>query len=190
MPGTFGCTRHKKKSTPATGSNVPNDLSSCPEASKLNSVCSEHDFLSCLKTRVALMMMHSADDYGERVTLSCGFSSELIAGIGKGIAFTCNPECAKGIHSDRFRVTVPVGARVFEQGKGHIIFSWVVIGTPYFTLKQVSGRQAGYTTHFALAHNGGFATLNGAALDTPILVSFAPSQLLSSIMCIHRRSNC
>ena len=155
--------------------DVPNDWPKCPEASNLNDICSEHEFLFCLKTRVALMM-HATDDYKERVILSCGFSPELneddtAAGIGRGIAFTCNPDFAKGILADRFN---HVGAKVFERGKGCIILSWVAIGKPYFTQGPVPGRQAGCTTHFALTHNGGFATVNGATLDTPLLVSFEP----------------
>ena len=152
--------------------DAPNNWPECPEASKLKSVCSEHDFLFCLKTRVALMM-HSTDDYRERVILSCGFSSELnedepAAGIGRGISFTSNPEYAKSILADRFKT---VGAKVFERGKGCIILSWVAIGKPFFTQAPVPGRQAGCTTHFALTRNGSSIAPQG---DTPILVSFEP----------------
>ena len=111
--------------------NVPNRWMSCPAASKLKDVCSEHELQFSLKTRVALMM-HVTDDFRERVIMSCGFSMELNAeetAIARGIAFTSNAEYAKGILADR---SLPVGAKVFEQGKGHIIFSWVAIGTPHF----------------------------------------------------------
>ena len=153
--------------------NVPNNWMSCPEASKLENVCSEHEFLFCLKTRVALMM-HATDDCRERAILSCGFSMELNAeetAIAKGIAFTSNAEYAKGILANRFKT---VGARVFEQGKGCIIFSWVAIGAPYFAYRQVLHRQGGCTTHFALTHCGLLQSLPIAALETPILVSFEP----------------
>ena len=134
--------------------DVPNDWLPSPEASRLESVCSEHEFLFCLKTRIALMM-HVTDDDRERIILSCGFSMELNAeetAIARGIAFTSNAEYAKGILADRFH---RVGAKVIARGKGHIIFSWVAIGAPYFTHRQVLDRKAGYTTHYVLTHYGG-----------------------------------
>ena len=191
----------------------------CAAASKLNSLCSEREFLFS-HPRVALMM-HVPNEKTDRVILSCGFSMKLNAEstiVGNGIAFTSNPEFAKEILSLRFKNeprpaaraenagaeppaaaehggaepaaaaepanaedaganpagVKPARAVFYKRPTKSIIFSWVAIGNPYFAQQQVTDRQPGCTTHFALTHNGGFAVLNGAVLDTPILVSFEP----------------
>ena len=161
--------------------DVPNDWPACPVASMLESVCSEHEFLFSLKSRVALVM-HVTDDYRECAILSCGFSAINAedTDIGKGIPFTSDAEYAKGNIADRFKA---VGATSNALGSGCIVLSWVAIGKPYFTQKLVSGRQAGYTTHFALTNNGRFVTVNGATLDTPILVSFEPELCCPFAVC-------
>ena len=167
-PSTMQCFRDAVEKL-----DVTNDWPACPEASKLETLCSEHEFLFSLNSRVALMM-HSTDDDRECVILSCGFSMELNkeeTAIGKGVPFTSDAEYAKSTIADRIK---PVGARCNARGSGCIVLSWVVIGKPHFTKERVPDRQPGCTTHFAFTRNGVFDPPNGAKLDTPILVSFEP----------------
>ena len=158
---------------PQAAASHPSDL----EAAMLESLCTEHPFLRNNKAkhpflennegRIALMM-HLTDDLKERVILSCGFSMELNkeeCAIGRGIAFTSNHRYAiSQFRDDRF----------LGLGRVCVLFSWVAIGQPYFVRQYMHNRQPGYATHFGLTHNGGFHAVNGAELDSPVVVSFEP----------------
>ena len=153
--------------------DVTNNWPECPEAFKLETLCSEHDFLFCLRPRMALMMYVPDDDNMERAILSCGFSMGLNAVetiIGTGIPFTSNPVYAKAMLAGHPPQPAPAGAN-FNQGTRSVILSWVAIGEPYFPEENVPVRQPGCTTHFALTNNWTTISPQG---DTPLLVSFEP----------------
>ena len=134
----------------------------------LDSLCAEHPFLRNNKARIALMMHVTSDDK-ERVILSCGFSMELnkeVSPVGNGIVFTSSHRYAFSQFSDE---------RFLGVGRVCVLFSWVAIGEPYFVRQYAeSQQQPGYATHFGVTRNGGFPTLQGAELDSPVVVSFRP----------------
>ena len=158
--------------------DVTSDWSSCPEASKLEreaaskleSLCSEFNFASKYKSRIALMM-HVTDDHRERVILSCGFSMALNGddnGYRNGIEFTSDTNYAIWVLQN--------GSREYAfTGNMCITFSWVAIGNPHFTRLVLNDRPSACTTLFGLTNNGLPAVQeDGAAPNTPLLFSFAP----------------